>query len=102
MPKTLTKPPLVQTIANEHSSRLARKDVVGVLNVLTAVGHMEVKGNGIFVIPGMARFVVVKTPTTKEREAINPFTKEPITIRAKPARKVLKAGPVKAAKEALV
>jgi nucleoid DNA-binding protein len=53
------------------------------------------------VLPGFAKFVVVKKPATKERQGINPFTKEPITIKAKPARKVLKARPVKAAKDAL-
>jgi DNA-binding protein HU-beta len=102
MPKSLTRSQLIQTIANEHSARIARKDVAGVLDLLAVVGHRELKKHGIFVLPGFARFVVVKKPATKEREAINPFTREPITIKAKPARKVLKARPVKAAKEALL
>ena len=52
-------------------------------------------------LPGFAKFVVVKKPATKERKGINPFTKEPMVFKAKPARKVLKARPVKAAKDAL-
>ena len=59
------------------------------------------KKNGVFVLPGFAKFVVVKKPAVKERKGINPFTKEPMTFKAKPARKVLKARPVKAAKDAL-
>ena len=81
--------------------KLARKDVARVLESLSAVGYKELKKNGIFVLPGFAKFVVIKKPATKERQGINPFTKEPITIKAKPARKVLKARPVKAAKDSL-
>jgi len=38
---------------------------------------------------------------TKERKGINPFTKEPTVFKAKPARKVVKGRPVKAAKDAV-
>jgi nucleoid DNA-binding protein len=55
----------------------------------------------VFVLPGFAKFLVIKRPATKERAGINPFTKEAITIKAKPARKVLKARPVKAAKDSV-
>jgi DNA-binding protein HU-beta len=101
MAKVLTKSQIIQAIADAHKEKLARKDVAGVLESLATVGHKELKKNGIFVLPGFAKFVVVKKPATKERQGINPFTKEPITIKAKPARKVLKARPVKAAKDAL-
>ena len=56
---------------------------------------------GSFVVPGFAKFVVVKKPATKERIGINPFTKEPTVFKAKPARKVVKARPVKAVKDAI-
>ena len=42
-------------------------------------------------MPGFAKFVVVKKPATKERSGINPFTKEPMIFKAKPARKVVRA-----------
>jgi len=38
-------------------------------------------------LPGFAKFVVIKKPATKERAGINPFTKEPTVFKAKPARK---------------
>jgi hypothetical protein len=45
--------------------------------------------------------VVIKKPATKERKGINPFTKEETIFKAKPARKVVKARAVKAAKDAV-
>ena len=48
-----------------------------------------------------AKFVVIKKPATKERAGINPFTKEPTVFKAKPARKIVRARPVKAAKDAV-
>ena len=101
MAKVLTKSQIIQAIADAHKDKLARKDVARVLESLSAVGYKELKKNGLFVLPGFAKFVVIKKPATKERKGINPFTKEPMTFKAKPARKVLKARPVKAAKDAL-
>jgi nucleoid DNA-binding protein len=52
-------------------------------------------------VPGFAKFVVIKKAATKERAGINPFTKEPTIFKAKPARKIVRARPVKAAKDAV-
>ena len=102
MPKgPLSKSALVQTLADRHSEKLSRKDVKGLLEFIVQVGHAELKKNGIFVLPGLVRMVVVKKPATKERKGINPFTGQPTVFKAKPARKVIKARPVKAAKDAL-
>ena len=102
MPKgPLSKSALVQTLADKHSDKLSRKDVKGVLESIVQLGHAELKKNGIFVLPGLVRMVVVKKPATKERKGINPFTGQPTVFKAKPARKVIKARPVKAAKDAI-
>ena len=37
----------------------------------------------------------------RSRKGINPFTKEPAIFNAKPARKIIRARPVKAAKDAV-
>ena len=55
----------------------------------------------LFLVPGLAKFVVVKKPATKERKGINPFTKEPTVFKARPARKIIRARPVKAAKDGI-
>jgi DNA-binding protein HU-beta len=101
MGKVMTKSQVIQAVADAHKSSLARKDVADVIASLATVGHRELKKSGVFVLPGFAKFVVMKKAATKERPGMNPFTKQPITIKAKPARKVLKARPVKAAKDAV-
>lgn len=95
----ISKSELIQKIADETA--LAKKDVKAVLEKLMEVGHKELKKIGEFQLPGFAKFTVVKKPAVPERQGINPFTKEPTTFKAKPARKVLKVRPVKAAKDAV-
>ncbi len=95
----LSKTALIQTIADDLE--MTRKDVKAVLESLATVGYKEMKKNGEFLLPGFAKFVVVKKPATKARKGINPFTKEPTVFKAKPARKIIKARPVKAAKDAV-
>src|SRR5262247_4495424 len=99
MAKVLTKSQIIQAIADAHKDKLARKDVAAVIQSLATVGYKELKKNGLFVLPGFAKFVVVKKPATKERQGINPFTKEPITIPAKPASKKVRATALKALKD---
>ena len=67
----------------------------------TDVGHKELKKNGLFLVPGFAKFVVIKKPATKARKGTNPFTGEEMMFKAKPARKIVRARPVKAAKDAV-
>ena len=102
MAKLMSKSELIQKLADEHSEKLTRKDVKGVLESLAQVGYKELKKTGTFLVPGFAKFVVIKKPATKARKGINPFTKEPTIFKAKPARKVVKARPVKAAKDAVM
>ena len=56
------------------------------------------KGAGVVNIAGLMKVTVTRKPATKEREGINPFTKEKITIKAKPARNVVKVRPLKTLK----
>ena len=99
MATQMTKSQLIEKIATENE--LAKKDVKGVLEALASVGHKELKKNGVFLVPGLAKFIVIKKPATKARQGINPFTKEPTMFKAKPARKIVRARPVKATKDAV-
>jgi nucleoid DNA-binding protein len=101
MAKLMSKSELIQNIAERHSDKLTRKDIKDVIESLAIVGYKELKKTGAFLVPGFAKFVVIKKPATKAREGINPFTKEPTTFKAKPARKVVRARPIKAVKDAL-
>jgi DNA-binding protein HU-beta len=99
MATQLTKSQLIEKIA--AANELAKKDVKGVLEALATIGYKELKKTGVFLVPGFAKFVVVKKPATKARKGTNPFTGEPMTFKAKPARKIVRARPVKAAKDAV-
>jgi len=95
----MTKSQLVDKIA--ELQELAKKDVKAMMEALAEVGYKELKKNGVFVLPGFAKFVVIKKAATKARKGKNPFTGEEMMFKAKPARKIVRARPVKAAKMAV-
>ena len=99
MQTQMTKSQLIQKIAELRE--LAKKDVRSMMEALAEVGYKELKKNGVFVVPGFAKFVVVKKPATKARKGTNPFTGQEMIFKAKPARKIVRARPVKAAKLAV-
>jgi DNA-binding protein HU-beta len=95
----MTKSQLIEKIAVENE--VGKKEVKGVLETLATIGYKELKKNGVFLVPGFAKFVVIKKAATKARKGVNPFNGEPMTFKAKPARKIVRARPVKAAKDAV-
>jgi nucleoid DNA-binding protein len=99
MPTQMTKSQLIEKIAVD--TEMGKKDVKAVIESMVTVGHKELKKTGVFLVPGFAKFIVIKKPATKERKGINPFTKEPAVFKARPARKIVRARPVKAAKDAV-
>jgi DNA-binding protein HU-beta len=101
MAKLMSKSELIQKIAEQHPTTMTRKDVKGVIETLSEIGYKELKKTGGFFVPGFAKFVVIKKPATKARKGINPFTKEPTVFKAKSARKIIRARPVKAVKDAV-
>jgi hypothetical protein len=62
---------------------------------------VELKKSGVFTVPNLVRLLVVKKAATKERKGINPFTGQETVFKAKPARKIVKGRPLKAAKDAV-
>ena len=101
MAQLMSKSELIEKLTR-HSEGLSKKNVKEILEGLADIAYKELKKSGAFLVPGLAKFVVIKKPATKAREGINPFTKEPTIFKAKPARKVIKARPVKAAKDTLL
>ena len=99
--KSLSKSALLQALTEAVRGDTTRKQVKAVIESLTQIGHRELKKSGLFVLPGFAKFVVVKRPARPARKGINPFTKEPTVFAAKPASKAVKARPVKAIKDAI-
>src|SRR5580700_9158279 len=99
--KPLSKSDILNAVADAVGEEIPRKHVKQVVVTLADVGHKEVKKNGIFVLHGFAKFVVVKKPARPARKGINPFTKQEQTFAAKPASKTVRARPVKAVKDAV-
>ncbi len=99
--KPMTKTALLQAVTEAMGEEASRKQVKAVLDALTTIGHRELKKNGLFTLPGFAKFVVVKRPARPARKGINPFTKEPTTFAAKPASKTVRVRPIKAIKDAI-
>ena len=96
----LSKTQLIEKLV-AGSDGLSKKNVKSLVEGLAEIAHKELKKSGAFVVPGLAKFVVVKKPATKARKGINPFTKEPMEFAAKPASKTVKASPLKVAKDAV-
>ena len=99
--KMMNKSELIRRLTEAHGDTMKRRDVKSMLETLVSIGYTELKKTGTFLLPGFVKLVVVKKPATKARKGINPFTGEPTVFKAKPARKVIKARPVKAAKDAV-
>ena len=91
--KPLSKSEILNAVSEEVGEDVSRKHVKQVIETLVNVGHKELKKNGIFLVPGFAKFVVVKKPATKARKGTNPFTGEEMMFKAKPARKIVRARP---------
>jgi nucleoid DNA-binding protein len=100
--KPLSKSAVLEAVTDAIGEEITRKQVKLVVETLVEVGHRELKKNGIFVLPGFAKFTVVKKPARPAREGINPFTKEKQKFPAKPASKGVRARPVKAVKDAVL
>ena len=95
----MSKTQLIDVIS--ESSNISKNDVKTVIEQMTHIGYKELKETGEFVIPGFAKLTVVEKPATEARTGINPFTKEPMEFKAKPASKTVKASPLKVAKDAV-
>merc|ERR1711998_588290 len=101
MKKTAVKAMAQGAIADEIAKKceLKKSQAAGVLKALAAVGTKEVKSNGIFTIGGLCRIKTRMKPATKagKREVFGKV----MVVKAKPARKVVKAFPVAALKAAI-
>jgi nucleoid DNA-binding protein len=68
----------------------------------TAHRHLMKKGSGEFAVPAMGvKLRRVTKPAQKARKGRNPFTGAEIQIKARPARAVVKAVPLKALKDCI-
>jgi len=94
--KPMNKSAILDTIAKETS--LTRKQVSSVVDALTGVIKNQVgkKGPGVMNVFGLVKVYKVNKPATKAGTKPNPFKPgEMMTVKAKPARTVIKVRPLK-------
>ena len=91
-----TKSDVVAQICKD--AELSRKQVAAVFESLNGMIKKSLRAHGMFTLPGLLKMKVVKKPATKAREGINPFTKEKMMFKAKPASKKVRVLPLKSLK----
>ncbi len=99
--KRMSKSQFVTTLAEK--SGLNRKQASSALDTINMMVAQQLgkSGPGEVLIPGLLKLNVVDKPATRQHEGVNPFTKEPMTYKAKAARKVIKVRLLKALKDAV-
>ena len=98
--KPPTKAEIYSKIAEDTG--LAKTDIAAVFESLSGQIKKNLGGRGgpgMFTVPGLLKMKVVKKPARKARMGINPFTKEDVMFKARPASKVVKVLPLKGLKD---
>jgi nucleoid DNA-binding protein len=99
--KSMTKSAIYAELA--HVTGLSRKQVGSVLDALTEElikRELGKKGPGVFVLPGLLKLKRIRKEATKKQVKPNPFKPgEMMEVKAKPARNIIKAQPLKSLKE---
>jgi nucleoid DNA-binding protein len=85
--------------ALSEATGLKRKQVSELFDHLGELVAKGLKQGGVFALPGLVKFKLVKKPAVPAREGRNPFTGEMTMFKAKPARTAVKAQALKALKD---
>ena len=88
--KAMSKTEILMALAS--STGLTKQQVAGVFEELAKLigANLADNGPGVFAVPDLLQIKVARKPAVAEHEGINPFTKEPMLIKAKPAKNVVK------------
>jgi nucleoid DNA-binding protein len=97
--KPINKTEIVAALC--EATGLSKQQVGGLLDQLAALigKNLGEEGPGVFTLPGLLQIKVVRKPATPEHKGINPFTKEEMIFKAKPAKNVVRIIPLKGLKE---
>lgn len=95
--KAPSKAETVAAIAEKAG--VPKATAAAVLDALAETATADLKRHKAALIPGVAKVTAVHRPATRAREGINPFTKEPMTFKAKAARNDVKLRALKPFKD---
>lgn len=86
-----------------EKSGLDEKQAIAALDTINAIVTQQLsqRGPGEILIPGLLKLNVVEKPATGQHEGIHPFTREPMTYKARAARKVIRVRPLKSLMDAI-
>ena len=95
--KAMTKAQMVSELSSKTG--LTKSQINDVFTSMLDLISEELKQNRPSSVPGLIKIAIHRKEATKARPGINPFTGESITIKAKPARNVVKVKALKGLKE---
>ena len=96
--KPMNKTEILTALA--EATTLTKQQVAGVFEELAKLiqKNLADNGPGVLMIPDLMQVKVVRKPAVPEHQGINPFTKQEVLIKAKPAKNVVKLVPLKGLK----
>jgi nucleoid DNA-binding protein len=97
--KTLNKTEIVAALS--EATGLTKQQVNGFFDELAKLigNNLGQQGPGVFAIPGLLQLKAIRKPATPEHKGINPFTKQEMVFKAKPAKNVVKVTVLKGLKD---
>jgi len=95
--KSITKAQFVGLIA--EATNLKKAQIGEVLDAFAKVAVAELKADNPLTIPGLVKITPSHRAAKPAHMGIRPGTKEPMMIKAKPARRAIRARPVKSLKD---
>lgn len=99
--KALTKSALYSELAEKTD--LKKSQIAQVMDVLAEMATNELRKNGLFTLPGIARLKIRKVKAVKGgQKKINPITKTEYITKDRPARNKVSIRPVKSFNEAVM
>ena len=87
-------------MALSEATGLTKQQVAGLFGELATLikKNLAEDGPGTFMIPDLLQIKVVRKPAVAEHQGVNPFTKEEMLVKAKPAKNVVKVVALKGLK----
>lgn len=85
--------------AMAEATGIKAKEVKAVVEQIVSITAAELKKHGAFKFAGIINLRIKNKPATPARKGLNPFTKEPMVFKAKPASKNVRALAMKKLKD---
>jgi nucleoid DNA-binding protein len=88
--KPMNKTEILNALA--EATGLSKQQVAGVFEELAKLikKNLADDGPGVLQIPDLMQVKVARKAAVPEHQGVNPFTKEPMLVKAKPAKNVVK------------